>query len=88
MPFFENKIKCLLQTILLIISNSGILSFSVHDQERTTPLLSKDKITSTPQDDTLEEGDLIYKDENDAPRYWHYLTHLGKRRRSILLNPV
>lgn len=72
-PSKQNRIA-LLGECFNVLKPGGTLSFSVHDLERTYPLLDKNNIVPIDQGDTLEDGDFIYKDENGAPQYWHYFT--------------
>jgi ubiquinone/menaquinone biosynthesis C-methylase UbiE len=61
----------LLRECFKVLKSGGILSLSVHDLERTLPLISPDMMVSDNQ--TLEEGDLLLRDpENEKKvQYWH-----------------
>lgn len=61
-----------------VLRPGGVLALSVHDRDRTLPLVDPAK---TSQVDDPEPGDFcLREDDEDTTRYWHYfeMTELGQ----------
>jgi len=68
----------LLTEAFRVLRPSGKLTLSVHDRDRTLPLVDQTKASRL---DDPEPGDLcLREDDEDTTRYWHYFEAAELRR--------
>ncbi len=78
-PGADNRLA-LLRECARVLRPAGLLSLSVHDRDASLPVVIEKGLVVDSNDPSLEDGDLILREDGSPECYWHYFTEDEIRR--------